>query len=77
MKALATRLVGTGLTMAIPAASSQNTPGRECHKDGVLSNCSLPEPLYLGNRLRAEMSQSPSAGYQAGYDTVALPTQWL
>jgi hypothetical protein len=63
MKGLTTPLVlGIGLTTAIPAVSAQNTPGCACHKDGVLSNCTLPEPLYLGNRLRAELSQSPSAG---------------
>jgi len=49
MKALATLLVlGMGLTTAIPAASAQNTRGRGRHKDGVLSNSTLPKPLHLG-----------------------------
>lgn len=43
--------LGIASTAAIPAALTQNSPGRACYKDGVVSSCTRPAPFYLGTVL--------------------------
>lgn len=52
--------LGIGITTAIPMAMDQNGPGRACYKDGVVSSCTPPPPLYLGTGASFEMALAPA-----------------
>jgi hypothetical protein len=39
-----------GITTATHVVVSENGPGRACYKDGVISNCSPPAPVYSAPR---------------------------
>jgi hypothetical protein len=45
--------LGIGITTAIPTALDSG-PGHACYKDGVVSSCTPPPPLYLGTGARLD-----------------------
>jgi hypothetical protein len=53
-------VLGVGITTAIPTALDNNGPGRACYKDGVVSSCTPPPPLYLGTGASFEMALAPT-----------------
>jgi hypothetical protein len=47
---------GIGITASTHVVVDQNGPGRACYKDGVVSSCTPPAPVYLGTGSSAEAS---------------------
>ncbi len=51
--------LGIAIATAVPAALAENNSGRGCYKDGVVSSCTPPAPVYLRTGSTQETVQAP------------------